>query len=316
MPQRLAVRPIPRRCLFSRPLALDFTGASAPWPDPESAKQLHMTDDRRVDPDVEVEQLDQLLEVLDIVNHLKVRVDRLADPQKAESDIALDEAKLGGIFLSKITALLLVSSTEQLDLVKTSLATRHIFSFAFYSLVRVSLELSATVVWLLAPDVQPIRVERRLRLELAYIRSYRQAAKGEVDSPAKDRRLQRAESSLTNIYALAVTNGLTKIALDKVPADSTFVIGYASAELTKSLPFVDQTRPGYYTELWRVASAFAHGRDWAHRTHGMVVETSDAPPDRTVQTPTVSMGSLPAAIDAAISMLMYAFDMYEKRAFS
>lgn len=120
-----------------------------------------------------------------------------------------------------------------------------------YSLLRGALENAARAVWLLAPDLRPERLLRRLRLQADNVVNSDNAAQAMGTSMTKPR-----ESRLDRVREIAVRAGLEGDFAVKRPSNLEII--HAAGE------FVGGDDAAPHTEaLWRACSGAAHGDTWA-----------------------------------------------------
>jgi len=157
-----------------------------------------------------------------------------------------------------------VHSVDHLHALRALLGQAQIVNLgAPYSLVRAALENAATAVWLLEPPQRPERLRRRLKL--AHDDAWEE---GNVHAllPAKALQDKRtAQERMVEIRALAVKLGLDpsdvagRLSHEKIiraVAKTTFHDDEESTE--------DRLSPEDQAALvWRLCSAFAHGKNWA-----------------------------------------------------
>ncbi len=130
------------------------------------------------------------------------------------------------------------------------------FPLAPFSLLRTSLESTSTAIWLTAPDDQEVRLSRRLRLQLTHLDNYCQL--GHVLTPADSALLTRQRDDIRAL-ALSLRDPVESGKSRTISVSSTEVLTAASDHMTQRF----QDPRGYYTYVWRVASGFVHGRNWA-----------------------------------------------------
>jgi hypothetical protein len=122
---------------------------------------------------------------------------------------------------------------------------------SYYTLVRGALENAARAVWLLAPDVRPERILRRLRLQADNIINSDRAASAMGSSMPKTRadRLDRVRQ----IAARAGVNADQAVRRPK-PSEIVRVAGHYIG---------GDDAAGHIETLWRACSGAAHGDVWA-----------------------------------------------------
>ncbi len=228
-------------------------------------------------------------------------------------DLVLDDHALLGVPQSGTVLRLLASATEQLKLLAAEFTDRRLWVFALYSLIRVSIELSATVIWLIGPDEEEVRRMRRLRLELAAVNDYRNAVNDMSTASEQARGRQEASEREKQISRIAKENGYVVEDVKQISVKSSVVIGEASSRVVAAQPGDDKSNPHWYRRQWASASGFAHGRSWAHAIFGETISFEADDDGQAKQGLTLSVVELQKMLDAALMMMWFASDRYEKR---
>jgi hypothetical protein len=188
------------------------------------------------------------------------------DPPEVErgSPLAGDARKSPSLQVAHAAWTAVVHSVDHLHALRALLGQAQIINLgAPYTLVRAALENAATAVWLLEPARRPERLRRRLKLAYDDARE-----EGNLQGllPAKALQGKRtAQERMVEIQALAVKLGLDpsdvagRLSHEKIiraVAKTTFRDDEESNE--------DRLSPEDQAALvWRLCSAFAHGKNWA-----------------------------------------------------
>lgn len=251
---------------------------------------------------------------LERLDGLSYRASQLGQLIPDGAQLLGDDAALQGYSQAATCAALLNSATEHLCLIRTETAWRDgALIFTFPSLVRIGIELAATVVWLLGDDEPETRWIRRLRLETAFLDTFNLSVEDRADGEARNTALNNARSGRRDIHRVARENGFQVEKMKQIGVKPSAILEYSSAELVKSTPRLDPERPLYFREVWAIASGFVHGQDWAHQMYAKQIRSPNGDTPQGTPGITVSFSDLTPMVEAAITMLSFAFDIWDRR---
>lgn len=227
------------------------------------------------------------------------------------SDMANDDGQLGEYTQSSLAELLLASAAEQLLLIGVSVKSI-LPAFAFYSLIRVSIELTSSAIWLLTPNDPQTRIKRRLSLELHYLGDFKTAARDSHSPEAVRDWESDASDHDRRISAVIRANRITLDQVKKERPVVTNMVREGSQLAVESSGDSNGIGPLAYLQVWRVSSGYAHGRDWARAVFSSRVNLPEQSNPNRVGV-TVSLPNLLLMFKRSVDLLEFGVGVFESR---
>ena len=191
-------------------------------------------------------------------------------PVQAGSRTATDDALTAPYQLSHAVAVSLSGALDHLQALRALLVDAEALHMAApFTLMRSAIESASQALWLLVPDDQLVRVQRRLQMAVGDARA-RSTALVLLDRPRAEAALQeRLERFAQLADAAGVPRGNV---LGRAPSISTMVRAASDVAALSDLSL---------ELLWRLGSGYAHGHAWALLTAGAQehVPAGEADPD-------------------------------------
>ena len=207
------------------------------------------------------------------------------------SELASDDLLLDPYQGSNAAWTLLSHAVDHLHMLRTAvIEARTLQMFAPYSLLRVALENACAAVWLLAPDAQNERVQRRLQHATGDVRNG-ERVKQLIGRPGP----RTQQEQVDQLKSLAAAAGLD-------PREATTTPTYLSIVQSVGVEMGD---PQLLELLWRMGSGIAHGDIWATLSVPDRVELPST-------TPGIANMSVTASWVSLITMTMTAADVIER----
>lgn len=173
-------------------------------------------------------------------------------PAQAGSRMASDDALTAPYQLSHAVAVPISGALDHLQALRALLVDAEaLYMAAPFTLMRSAIESASQALWLLVPDDQLVRVQRRLQMAVGDARE-RSRAVALLDQPRAEAALQ---GRLERFAGLAEAVGLPRgNVLGRAPSLALIVRAASDVVAVPDLPL---------EFLWRLGSGYAHGRVWA-----------------------------------------------------
>lgn len=229
------------------------------------------------------------------------------------SDLSMDNDALAPFSQSDAVLSGLASAADQLGALRSLLATDSPRLFAPYSLVRVSLEMASTAMWLLLPDDPKVRRMRRLALEIRHTEDFGKIAKDIPDPTVKRDVAKYVKDQKENIYKVAAANGINEYAMNKLNVSATGILEYASPFVVAAHPQLRADEPFVVRHAWRETSGIVHGRGWALERNSNVSDSYLIGSRTPVRLFGPMLTMLNDSVQIAVTTLIHAFRILDTR---
>jgi hypothetical protein len=258
-------------------------------------------------PSADVDEQEQaefrdLLKKLDGIGPWLDRISPAAPEQspRAGSSLAGDDKRVCPYQTSHAAWHAISHAVDHLHMLRLTLREAQIINmYSPYSLVRGALENASTTVWLLAPARRLDRLMRRLRLQVADIRSGERARKlaGQIGPRTLKERIDQVET-------IASREGLDERQLHNRPGFSEIVRTAGGHTVGEQIPEL----------IWRLCSGMAHGDWWATLSASQRIELPGAPAGVVHNTIEANVTTLHFTMRVAVDMTAFAWQFYDQRA--